>query len=325
MAAYAGVDVGATNLRAVVGDADGRLLGRAGRATPRGPTGIDVTEAVLGTLRDACDAAGVAPTALRAVGIGSIGPLDLTEGAVVRPANLPGAVDRIPLSGPIEQLVDGAPVYLQNDTTAGVVGERFYADRNPDDMVYLTLSSGVGAGICVDGTVLEGWDGNAGEVGHFRVDPAGRMTCGCGLDGHWEAYCGGANIPEYLRWLAERDPALETAVSLADETLTAADVMAVGPDDPLVAHLLERLAHWNAIGVANVVHAYAPLEIAIGGAVALENAETIVEPIRERVPELVMTNVPRIRLTSLGDEVVVRGALAGALTGGTGDRSRLTR
>ncbi|WP_143415557.1 ROK family protein, partial [Halorubrum sp. SD612] len=181
---YVGVDLGATNVRAVVGDETAAVLGAASRGTPRGPNGIAVTEAVLEVTRGACADAGIEPSEAVAAGIGSIGPLDLAEGIVQGPANLPDTVERIPLVGPVGRLLDTEEVYLHNDTIAGVIGERFHSERNPDDMVYLTISSGIGAGVAVDGNVLSGWDGNAGEVGHMTVDPHGFMTCGCGLDGH---------------------------------------------------------------------------------------------------------------------------------------------
>ena len=322
MVYYAGVDLGATNVRAVVGDRAGTIVGTSRNATPRGPTGIDVTEGVLRTLREACDDAGVDPERVRAAGIGSIGPFDLAEGTVVDPANLPNTIDRIPLTGPISKLVDGE-VYLHNDTNAGVIGERFHADRNPDDMVYVTFSSGIGAGVCCDGVVLDGWDGNAGEVGHYVVDPRGRLTCGCGRDGHWEAYCSGNGIPDYARLLADDDPTIETDLPLEDPDFDAIDVFDAAGEDELADHAIEQIAHWNAMGMTNVVHSFAPLLVSIGGAVALNNPELVVEPIRERLAESVMTNVPEIQLTELGDDVVLRGALASAMTQGTGDRSRL--
>ncbi|WP_440990551.1 ROK family protein [Haloarchaeobius baliensis] len=325
MATYAGVDLGATNVRAVVGDGDARILGSHRTSTPQGPTGIAVTEAVLDTLRNACADAGVDPTDVRACGIGSIGPLDLAEGAVEDPANLPDTVERIPLSGPIGQLIASDRVYLHNDTAAGVIGERYHADRNPDDMAYITISSGIGAGVCVDGNVVAGWDGNAGEVGHYVVDPQGRLTCGCGKDGHWEAYCSGNNIPNYARLLAEDDPEVETSLPLEDPEFTAKDVFDAVGEDEFADHVVDQLAHWNTIGVSNVVHSFAPIVIYIGGAVALHNTDLVLDPIRERIDEMVMTNIPDIQLTTLGDDVVVKGALASALTGGTGDRSRTRR
>ncbi|THE66024.1 ROK family protein [Salinadaptatus halalkaliphilus] len=323
MGYYAGVDLGATNVRAVVADDGGTTIGTGRNGTPRGPTGIDVTEGVLETLREACADAGVTPESIVAAGIGSIGPFDLAEGAVIDPANLPDSIDRIPLTGPISKLVDSEEVYLHNDTNAGVIGERFHADRNPDDMVYVTISSGIGAGVCSDGEILAGWDGNAGEVGHYVVDPQGRLTCGCGRDGHWEAYCSGNGIPDYTRLLAEDDPTISTSLPLEEPDFTAKDVFDLAGEDELADYVIDQLAHWNAIGVTNVIHAFAPIVVSFGGAVSLHNEDLVVDPIRERVAEMVMTNVPEIRVTDLGDDVVVEGALASALTQGTGDRRRL--
>ncbi|WP_101295399.1 ROK family protein [Halegenticoccus soli] len=322
MACYVGVDLGATNVRAVVADGNGTIIGRSDRGTPRGPTGIAVTEAVLQVVREACDAAGVDPDDAVAAGIGSIGPLDLAEGVIENPANLPDTIDRIPLTGPISKLLDTDRVYLHNDTNAGVIGERFYSDRNPDDMAYLTISSGIGAGVCVDGNVLSGWDGNAGEVGHMTLDPQGYRTCGCGHDGHWEAYCSGNNIPEYAKDLHEEDP-VNTSLPIDDPDFSAVDVFEHAGTDDFADFVIDQVAHWNAMGLANIIHAYAPLVIFVGGAVALNNPELTLEPIRERMDEMVFINVPDIQLTTLGDDVVVQGAVASALTGGTGDRSRL--
>ena len=321
MAAYVGVDLGATHIRALIGDETGQELTVASADTPRGPTGIDVTEQVLTTIRRACDDADVAPSELVAAGIGSFGPLDLAEGVVQDPANLPDTIDRIPLTGPVGNLIDSEDVYLHNDAIAGLIGARFYSDRNPDDMAYLTISSGIGAGVAVDGNILYGWDGNAGEVGHMTLDPNGYMECGCGHDGHWEAYCSGENIPRYATQLHHEDP-VDTALPIGEDAMDAAAVFEHAREgDDFAEYVVDQVCHWNAIGVANIVHAYAPLVIYVGGAVALHNTEMVLDPIRERLDEMVMTNIPDIQLTSLGDEIVAYGALASALTGGTGKRS----
>jgi glucokinase len=322
MVNYAGVDLGATNVRAVVADDDGTIIGSHKRGTPRGPTGIAVTEAVLEALRTACADAAIDPASIVSAGVGSIGPLDLAEGAVIDPANLPDTIDRIPLTGPISKLIDSDDVYLHNDTIAGVIGERYHSDRNPDDMVYLTISSGIGAGVCVDGNVLSGWDGNAGEVGHMMLDPQGRLTCGCGKDGHWEAYCSGNNIPRYAQMIYEDDP-VDTAMPIEDPDFSAADVFEYAGEDALADHVIDQTAHWNAMGLANIIHSFAPIVVYVGGAVALNNEELVLDPIREKLPEMVFTNLPDVQLTTLGDDVVVKGALASAMTDGTGDRSRV--
>ena len=318
---FVGVDLGATNVRAAVADGDGTIVASDKRPTPRGPTGIQVTEAVLDAIRAACESAGVAPDDVAAAGIGSIGPLDLADGVVNGPANLPDSVGTVPLVGPVSKLVDTDDVYLHNDTVAGVIGERYHADRNPDDMAYVTISSGIGAGVAVDGEVLEGWDGNAGELGHMVVDPQGRRTCGCGRDGHWEAYCSGENIPEYAQMLAA-DGDVDTALPLEDAEFSAKHVFEHADDDEFAAYVVDQVGFWNAVGITNLVQAYAPLVVYVGGAVALNNPEKVLDPVREHLETAVFNNVPELRLTSLGDDVVLRGAIASALTGGTGERSR---
>lgn len=318
---YAGVDLGASSVRALVGTPEGETEGYERRATPQGPSGITITETVLDTLRAACANAGIDPAEIVAAGIASLGPLDMAEGAVRRPANLPDSVEYIPLTGPVENLIDGR-TYLHNDANAGVIGERFYAESNPDNMVYLTISSGIGAGVCVEGNVLRGWDGNAAEVGHITVDDEGELRCGCGKYGHWEAYCSGENIPKFARHLHEGEA---TALPLEADSFTAADVFAAAGDDPFADRVLQRVAKYNAQGVAMIVHAYAPFVIYVGGGVALNNSERVLGDLRERLPNLVMTNIPKIELTTFGDDVVVRGAFASAVTGGTGDSSRIAR
>ncbi|WP_254840774.1 ROK family protein [Natronomonas marina] len=320
MARYVGVDLGATNVRAIVGGDDGAVLGRDRRPTPQGP-GVDVTEAVLGAVRAACGAAGVDPTEVAAAAVGSFGPLDRSAGTVTDPANLSDSVGTVRLIDPLGDLLD-APVSLHNDATAGVVGERFHAANDLDDVVYLTVSSGIGAGVCVDGHVLSGVDGNAGEVGHLTLDPDGEMACGCGGRGHWEAYCSGRGIPRYARHL-HGDEATDLPLSAPE--FSAADVFAAAGEDAFADRVIEAVAEWNALGVATVVDAYAPAVVSLGGAVALKNPDLVVGPLRERVPDLVVSNVPEIRLAALGEDAVLKGALASATTAGTGDRRRRER
>lgn len=318
---FVGVDLGASKIKVAVGTVDD-VKEMVRRPTPQGPSGIDVTEAVLATIRLACEEAGIDPAQLQAGAIGSFGPFDLAEGMVVNPANLPPSVDRIPLTGPVSELIEAEEVYLHNDTTAAVIGERFTAAENPADMVYVTFSTGIGAGVTVDGNVLAGWDGNAGEVGHMVVDPEGRLECGCGRDGHWEAYASGSGIPRYARYLADAHD-VETTLPLEEKDFTAASVFAAQGTDPLADLVIERVGRWNAIGLTNLIHAYAPLVVTVGGSVALYNEEAVLDPIRDALDELVFTNVPEVRLTALGDDVVVMGALASAMTRGTGDHGRV--
>ncbi|WP_276258597.1 ROK family protein [Haloglomus litoreum] len=326
MPSYAAVDLGATNTRALVAGPDGDERGRARRSTPQadGPT---IAAAVVATLERACDAADVAPESLAGVGVGSIGPLDGDAGAVVGSPNVPA--DRIELANALRDRTD-APVTLENDAVAGIRGERRFTDC-PDHAVYLTLSTGVGAGVVVDGHVLRSWRGNAAEVGHLALVPDGR-PCGCGGRGHWEAYCSGAGIAAHARALAAEghetsmDPGTLDAAAVFDaadpEAVLAAasaetpDRTAVsgGPGDPLATRVVADAVRMNARGVAALAHAYAPELVSIGGTVALSNPSLLVEPLTDLLAATgLAVPAPAVRATPLGDDVVLRGALASVL------------
>lgn len=311
MSYYLGLDVGGTTLRTAVATEDANIVSTEETATPQGESEGTVTEAICRIVERVCEGAGIAPESVTAAGIGSVGPLDRTAGTVTGPANIFGPTDRIQLVEPLRDLLDTPAVVLHNDATCGVIAERHVADGATENVVYLTISTGIGAGIVVDGRVVHGDHGNAGEVGHMTVDPAGRMTCGCGCDGHWEAYCGGANVPGYATSLyRERD--VETDLPLTDPEFSAKDVFERAETDDLAALVVERVGEWNAIGVATVTQAYAPTDVAVGGAVARNNPEAILDPVRERLPERVLGTAPEMRLAACTENIVLTGALLAA-------------
>ncbi|MFB6197175.1 MAG: ROK family protein [Halobacteriaceae archaeon] len=292
---YGAIDLGATNLRAAVGESDINTVIRL--ETPR--TRLDIENAIEDVLVEACDVEGANPSQLLAVGIGSIGPLKREAGIVLDPPNLP--VAKIELSAPISRVADCEPV-IQNDAIAGLRAE--LSKGAPDNSVYLTMSTGIGAGASVDGSIVQGASGNAAEVGHFIVEPDGR-SCGCGGEGHWEAYCGGANIPSLARDLASTVPA--TGLDL-DSNLTARDIFSV--QDPLSRRVREEIIKYSARGLANIAHAYDPTVMMIGGSVATNNADRFIPSLRERVPNLLAIQPPKMRLTTLDDPVLVGAFVA---------------
>lgn len=307
---YAGpivaVDLGATTL-AVAAVRNGEIVARETVKTPKGPTGQAVTDTILETVDAALDTAGIDASDVEGVGVGSIGPLDAAAGVVISPPNLSSDIEGIPLAGPLGDHLD-APVDVENDAIAGLIGERAQETDPPENMAYVTLSTGIGAGVAVDGRVLRGWGGNAAEVGHFVLDPEGTVTCGCGRDGHWEAFAGGANIPRYARSLTDEFEG-ETDLPLEDPDFDAKDVFSLAGEDVLADIVIHRLERWNALGIANLIHAYAPEIVSIGGSVALHNTELVIDPLRERLPPLITSRVPEIRETPLGADAVLHGAI----------------
>jgi len=270
-------------------------------------------------IRLLCKQSNIDPTTLEGVGIASAGPLDLKKGVLIKPANLP--FEYAPLTEPISRELR-LPAYLVNDCTAAVLGERvFGAGKGLDNIVYITIGTGIGGGAIVDGCLLLGKDGNAVEIGHLTIDFKGRLKCGCGKKGHWEAYCSGRNIPNFVRMRLE-----EIDKTIVEKSLFYAKVNgnlfhlsseilfnAAKEGDKLSLQLVEEIGVLNAIGFANVINAYDPSLITVGGTVTLENKKLILSPVRRYVRNYVVNRVPKIIVTPLGDDVGIFGAVAAVL------------
>ena len=314
---FVGVDLGATNVRVAVGNRRGDILGKISEATEkrRGPVGItNQVVRMIGSLRSHARADFV-DKKICGIGIGSAGPLDLQRGGLVHPPNLPW--EYVPLVEPLREAFH-VPVQLLNDCTAAVMGEReFGGGKGFDNVVYVTISTGIGGGVYVDGHLLIGKDGNAHEIGHMTIDLEGRLQCGCGKRGHWEAYCSGLNIPNYVRLLLEEEGETAKGSLLMKLTGNSAEKITtqilyetakVG--DELSKRFVERIGELNAIGFANIVNIYDPELIVVGGTVALKNQDLVIEPIGKWIEKYALNRLPEIRLTLLGEDVVLYGALA---------------
>lgn len=302
---YIAVDVGATNIRVARGDSDG-IREKRTEATDRsrGPEGIP--QQIIRLIGELADSP-------QAVGVGSIGPIDLAEGAIVNTPNYP--FKHIPIVQPLRAEF-GAPVRIANDCAAGVLGEHVYgAGRGVDNLFYVTMSTGLGGGAMVDGRVLVGKDGNAVEVGHLTIDPQSSVVCGCGCRGHWEAYASGGNIPRYagtlLRNMKWRNSLLAVLCGGDPKAITAKMIFdAAKQGDDAALHIVEEIGRVNAVGFADIVNAYDPELITVGGGIALNNPDMILAPIRRHVARHVINRLPEIIITPLGEDIVLYGALA---------------
>ena len=310
-----GVDLGGTNVRVALGDENGRILAKISERTEktRGPEGISEQIARIIRYLEEKEAR---KGEIIGIGIGSAGPLDLRRGGLMRPTNIP--YDFVPLIEPLEDTFH-LPTYLLNDCSAAVMGERFFgAGKKHENLAYITLSTGIGGGIYVDGHLLIGKDGNATEIGHFTIDFEGRLICGCGRRGHWEAYCSGNGIPNYVRLLLSQRRREEIEDSLLMRTvkgdlnlLTAKNLYdCAKAGDPLSLELAEKIGVLNSIGFACVIDAYDPSLITVGGSIALRNESLVIDPIRRNVGEHARNRVAEIMITPLGEDVVLYGALA---------------
>ena len=236
-------------------------------------------------------------TQIVGVGIGCGGPLDFANGVLIAPLHLPGW-ENVPVVDLASAAFD-RPTVLDNDATAGAAGEhRYGAGRGTQDMVYLTISTGVGGGVVVDGRLRRGRSGNGGELGHVTVDWRGRVCRGCGRRGCLEAYASGTSI-------AER--AVEAGMG---EEVTAADVaQAARAGDELASRVWDETCEALACGITSITNLLEPEVVVLGGGV-VRTGEQLLSPVRKLVEEQVFG--PRVEIvpTALGDAVGVVGAAA---------------
>ena len=276
-----GIDIGGTKLALALGDCDGRIVARRRRATaPTGDPNRDV-ETIVADARALLAEAGVAASDLAMVGLSAPGPLDQAQGRVLGAPNMPGWHD-VPLVRLVRDALR-APVHMENDADAAALAEwRFGAGRGRRDLVYLTMSTGVGGGLILDGALHRGAGGRAGEVGHLPVAWDGE-PCACGLRGCLEAYVGGR---AWTRRLREVAPESSRAVQLAGgrpKLLPEHLVAAAGQGDPFARAEMQRYVDYLARGIVALAFVLAPQLVVLGTIPTAAGDALCLAPLRRAV------------------------------------------
>jgi glucokinase len=304
------IDIGGTKLALGLVDLEGRILQRDEIPT-RAAEGPERVLARLVELASAMLERGTSSHAIRRVGIACAGPLDRAAGLILNPPNLPGWT-RIDLVKQVEQAL-GLPAVLDNDANAAALGEfRYGAGQGARSLIYLTVSTGIGGGIILDGRLWHGFGDSAGEIGHMTIDPAG-PPCGCGNHGCLEALASGPAIARRARE-ALRGGRPSRLRDLPE--VTAADVVRLaGEGDPLATEVWAAAVHALALGVGAAITILAPERVIIGGGVTQAGDALFVplrREVRQRVKLVAVESVPILPAT-LGRDVGILGAAALAL------------
>jgi glucokinase len=305
-----GVDLGGTQIRACLADMEGNIL-RQARQSTLAREGLQpvlgrIKETITKVLRD------INREEVLGIGIASPGPLDPRTGVVIAPPNLPGW-DNVPLRDIISQEF-GLPVFVNNDANlAGLAEYRFGAGQGASDMVYLTISTGLGGGIICNGQLLLGAHGLAGEPGHATVDSAG-PRCNCGNVGCLECMSAGPGIARHATQLIHQGQASSLSEVLQSGAELTAEMVgrAAQEGDRVALQAIERAAYYLGIGVLNLIHIFDPDIVILGGGVS-KLGPLLFDPVRAWVREHAMTPVQRetpIVPAALGDQVGLLGAVA---------------
>lgn len=308
---YLAVDLGGSQARAATVDDALELHGRVSESTDhsRGPDSVVAQLARL-CLR-ACSESGTTLAAIDRLVVASPGPLDVRNGMVFDPPNLLGWT-QVPLRDMLQDALH-IPTMIVNDANASALGE-FHrgAGRGTRNLVYLTISTGIGGGVVVDGALLEGTTGSGGELGHMTIDWNG-PACPCGNIGCLEALGSGRAIARrYAQRLAERDGTPEEL-----DGLTARDVITLAEqDDKLALSVWDDAVRAVGTGVANCVNIFNPDVVVLGGGLT-NTGERLFGPVRAMVGRYAL---PRPRSTvrvvpaELGPDVGLIGAAGLALS-----------
>jgi len=291
---HLGLDLGATNLKwAVVEHADGAwaTIARDQVRTHIPPDPAAVPASVVGQLAEVAVSAVATWPGVASTGIGVPGLYDPATGATRFLVNVPGPCAWHPVAAPVAAAL-GVPAFLINDARAfGLAELRLGAARGASSMIGLTLGTGVGGVIAIDGRVVQGHDGTAGEIGHQTIEPDGPW-CGCGNRGCLEAFARADQI------------AAACGTATAEEAVVRARA-----GDPRALEGLREIARYLGIGIANMVVVFSPDRVVIGGGISAA-ADLLFGPIRDELRR-------RVRTTSL-DIVELVAAELGTWAGAIG-------
>lgn len=304
-----GLHLDPTFISSVVVDMEGRVVARSRTRTPSGAHPLDTLERLRESVEAMILASGVERERFLGIGLAVPGPISVETGTVIAPPLLTDWHD-VPLRDSLSKAT-GLPVLLEKDVTAGVVAERWFArEHERDNFLFFYYGTGIGAGVTIDGEVLRGSSGNAGDIGHIIVDPDG-LVCRCGAQG----CLGDSIIPPYVVALADRAGLMPEPVELADAVavdraftrVAELDHEGNAAADEILAGVSLRVAR-GLLTLINILD----LDLIVFGGPFWDR---IGEGVLRRVPELIRTDRALVaqhpiefRGSALGDDVAAIGA-----------------
>lgn len=275
-----GIDLGGTNMKIGVLDSEGKTLSFLTAPTFVERGGDDATRRMAENVHQAIQEAGISKSRVARIGLASAGTLDIPTGMLIRPSNLPGW-DFFPIRDKLTEY-SGIPVTFSHDGAAAAFAEYWVgAGKNEAALILLTLGTGVGCGIILEGKPWDGIHSHGGESGHNLIDISENARwCKCGKRGHLEAYASATGVANRTVEMIEA----ELKSSLSDRVRNASRRDAVPKmvyeeaekGDPLALKIVEETARYLAYGVVSIIHTIDPSCILIGGAMTFGGRDSAV-------------------------------------------------
>ncbi len=299
-------DLGGTHLRAATVDRKGKIRFRFKQNTPQANDANEIVDAIVAAVHESQQQNGGGDE-ISAVSLVVPGTVKVEEGAVVKAPNLP-CLDGFHLATALTERL-GLPATLENDANAAAVGEMWQgAAVGCNTIICVTLGTGVGGGIILNGKLWRGVDGAAAEIGHMCVDPFGGVACTCGSRGCLEVF---ASATAIVRMTREASPRYPDSILQGKEDRTAETIFSAGQEgDELALEIFRRMGVYLGIGLANLINILNPEMIVIGGGVV--NGWDLFEKhmhqqVEERAFPLLAARV-KIERAKCGDDAGLLGA-----------------
>lgn len=272
---YIGIDVGGMSIKAGVVNHEGKIIAKSAVPTPVNDNDAFL-KAMLECVKKAVSEAGIKTEDIESFGIGSPGIVNRNEGILIEANNI-GYSD-VPVREYLQKNFGDIPVLVENDANCAALGE-FYNSESSGDFVFITLGTGVGGGIVINGKLFTGSNGAAGELGHI-VTHADGIKCSCGRSGCWEAY---ASVTALIRETQEHRSEIK-GIS-PDEKISGRTVFDLAKDgDADAQRVRDAWIDEVAIGLVDIVNIFRPDELVIGGAISKEG-DVILKPICRYINE----------------------------------------
>ena len=308
-----GLDIGGTKIATALATAQGEIRARGYSPTLAQDGPEAVTNSILAAIDETMCSGKIESSQLLGIGLAVAGAIDSDSGRVIFSPNIPGWYE-VSLGELIEQRF-GVPTYLGNDANLAALGEWcFGVKKSVANLIYITVSTGIGGGIIANGKLYTGVCGTAGEIGHMSIDVNG-PRCNCGNIGCWETLASGTALAgEAVRQISQGTRT--SIIDFADGDLSKIDArlvfLAAQQGDELAKELISRLGYYLGVGLVNLVNIFNPELILIGGGVA-KMGDLLLQPAINIVRERAFSksaNAVEIKPALLGDDSGVLGAVA---------------
>lgn len=302
-----GIDLGGTNIAGGIADLDGKLLLTDSIKTGLPCPASDIADRIALLCRRMAAALGLALSEAAWVGIGAPGSVDVDTGTVLYANNL--EFDNVPLGQMIHERT-GLPVYVDNDANVAAWGEYCAgAGKGSSSMVMVTLGTGVGGGVIVNGRIIEGAHGAGGEIGHITVNPHETAVCGCGKHGCLEQYSSATGVVRCMKKLLDENP--DTPCTLRGTDFAAKDVFdAARAGDALAAREVDEMTDTLGMALASIASTTDPEMFMVGGGVA-RAGDVLFNPLREHFKTYAFSSCREtpIVAATLGNDAGIYGAV----------------